>query len=154
MLRPGGALRYKIAKWQFSFSLESFGQLVCKINERGDGDWSAAYTDSVRLYSRGWLMDENYPVSKTNQTIFSQTYYGEFNPDTAAPVAMSASALVEGFTTAIQYMVKGDDWDIYIPHGLAYGEKASDAIPAYSTLRFRVRVELVHKSGTGMPGWR
>ena len=128
--------------------------VVCKINERGDGDWSAAYTDSVRLYYRGWLMDENYPVSKTNQTIFSQTYYGEFNPNTAAPVAMSASALVEGFTTAIQYMVKGDDWDIYIPQGLAYGEKASDAIPAYSTLRFRVRVELVHKSGTGMPGWR
>lgn len=128
--------------------------VVCKINERGDGDWSPAYTDSVRLYYRGWIMDDNYPASKDNMTVFSQTYYGDFNPATAAPVAMAASALVEGFTTAIQYMVKGDDWSVYIPSELAYGEKASDAIPAYSTLLFRIRVERVHKSGTGMPGWR
>ena len=99
-------------------------------------------------------MDDNYPASKDNMTVFSQTYYGDFNPATAAPVAMAASALVEGFTTAIQYMVKGDDWSVYIPSELAYGEKASDAIPAYSTLLFRIRVERVHKSGTGMPGWR
>ena len=128
--------------------------VVCKINERGDGDWSPAYTDSVRLYYRGWIMDDNYPASKDNMTVFSQTYYGDFNQATAAPVAMAASALVEGFTTAIQYMVKGDDWSVYIPSELAYGEKASDAIPAYSTLLFRIRVERVHKSGTGMPGWR
>lgn len=128
--------------------------VVCKINERGDGDWSPAYTDSVRLYYRGWIMDDNYPASKDNMTVFSQTYYGDFNPATAAPVAMAASALVEGFTTAIQYMVKGDDWSVYIPSELAYGAKASDAIPAYSTLLFRIRVERVHKSGTGMPGWR
>lgn len=128
--------------------------VVCKINERGDGDWSPAYTDSVRLYYRGWIMDDNYPASKDDMTVFSQTYYGDFNPATAAPVAMAASALVEGFTTAIQYMVKGDDWSVYIPSELAYGAKASDAIPAYSTLLFRIRVERVHKSGTGMPGWR
>ncbi|MBQ2300515.1 MAG: hypothetical protein II279_03440, partial [Bacteroidaceae bacterium] len=30
--------------------------VVCKINEKGDGDWSPAYTDSVRLYYRGWIM--------------------------------------------------------------------------------------------------
>lgn len=128
--------------------------VVCKINEKGDGDWSPAYTDSVRLYYRGWIMDDNYPASKDNMTVFSQTYYGDFNPATAAPVAMAASALVEGFTTAIQYMVEGDDWSVYIPSELAYGAKASDAIPAYSTLLFRIRVERVHKSGTGMPGWR
>lgn len=128
--------------------------VVCKINKKGDGDWSPAYTDSVRLYYRGWIMDDNYPASKDNMTVFSQTYYGDFDLATAAPVAMAASALVEGFTTAIQYMVKGDDWSVYIPSELAYGAKASDAIPAYSTLLFRIRVERVHKSGTGMPGWR
>lgn len=135
--------------------------VVCKINERWkdkhsstDELWSPAYTDSVRLYYRGWIMDDNYPASKDNMTVFSQTYYGEFNDSTAAPVAMAASALVEGFSTAIQYMVEGDDWSVYIPSELAYGAKASDAIPAYSTLLFRIRVERVHKSGTGMPGWR
>ena len=128
--------------------------IVCKINERGDGDWSPAYTDSVRLYYRGWIMDKEYPSSKTNIMVFSQTYYGDFDKTTAAPIAMPVTATVEGFMTAVQYMVKGDDWDVYIPQQLAYKETASDAIPAYSTLLFRIRIELVHKSGTGMPGWR
>ena len=128
--------------------------IVCKINERGDGDWSPAYTDSVRLHYRGWIMDENYPASKDNRTVFSQTYFGDFDAKTAAPMAMPVTATVEGFMTAIQYMVKGDDWDVYIPEQLAYGEAASDAVPAYSTLLYRLRIELVHKSGAGMPGWR
>ena len=128
--------------------------IVCKVNQRGTGDWSAAYTDSVRLYYRGWIMDENYPQSKTNMTVFSQTYYGDFNSTTAAPLPMPVTSTVEGFMTAIQYMVKGDDWDVYIPQELAYKEADSEAIPAYSTLLYRIRIELVHKSGTGMSGWR
>ena len=128
--------------------------IVCKINERGDGDWSPAYTDSVRLYYRGWIMDENYPASKDKMKVFSQTYYGDFDKTTAAPIAMPVTATVEGFMTAVQYMVKGDDWYVYIPQQLAYKETESDAIPAYSTLLFRLQIERVHKSGTGMPGWR
>ena len=128
--------------------------IVCKINERGDGEWSPAFTDSVRLYYRGWIMDENYPESKTNMTVFSQTYYGDLNTTTDAPLAMPVLTTVEGFQTAIQYMVKGDDWDVYVPCQLAYRSESSDAIPAYSTLLYRLRIELVHKSGTGMPGWR
>ena len=128
--------------------------IVCKVNQRGTGDWSAVYTDSVRLYYRGWIMDENYPQSKTNMTVFSQTYYGDFNNTTAAPLPMPVTSTVEGFMTAIQYMVKGDDWDVYIPQELAYKEADSEAIPAYSTLLYRIRIELVHKSGTGMSGWR
>jgi FKBP-type peptidyl-prolyl cis-trans isomerase FklB len=128
--------------------------IVCRINERGNGDWSPAYTDSVRLYYRGWIMDENYPASKSNMTIFSQTYYGDFDKTTAAPIAMPVLSTVEGFMTAVQYMVKGDDWLVYIPQQLAYKELASDAIPAYSTLLYHLRIELVHKSGTGMSGWR
>ena len=128
--------------------------IVCKINERGSGDWSPAYTDSVRLYYRGWIMDENYPRSKANMTVFSQTYYGDFDETTAAPVAMPVLSTVEGFMTAVQYMVKGDDWMVYIPQQLAYKELASDVIPAYSTLLYHLRIELVHKSGTGMSEWR
>ena len=134
--------------------------IVCKINARGKNEfpndelWSAAYTDSVRLYYRGWLMDENYPTSKDNMTIFSQTYYGDFDETTAAPIAMPVLSTVEGFLTAVQYMVKGDDWLVYIPEQLAYKGTSSDAVPAYSTLLFRLKMERVHKSGTGMPDWR
>jgi len=128
--------------------------VVCKINERGDGSWSPAYTDSVRLFYRGWLMDEKYPESKTNLKPFTQTYYGEFNKLTSAPAAMPVINNIEGVMTVLQYMVKGDDWDVYIPQELAYKEAESDAVPAYSTLFYRLRVELVHKSGTGMSEWR
>ena len=79
--------------------------VVCKIVRRGDGDISSAYTDSVRLYYRAWLMDDNYPDRKTDLTIFSQSYYGDFDEKTAAPVAMATSSVVEGFMTALQYMV-------------------------------------------------
>ena len=128
--------------------------IVCKINQRGVGDFSPAYTDSVRLYYRAWIMDENYPVSKTNMTVFSQSYYGDFDRTTAAPIAMPVTSTVEGFMTAIQYMVKGDEWDVYIPQQLAYKETESEAVPAYSTLLYRIRIELVHKSGEGMSEWR
>ena len=136
--------------------------IVCKINERGKDKyteedeklWSAAYTDSVRIHYRGWIMDENFPASKDNMTVFSQTYYGDFDETTAAPIAMPVLSTVEGFMTAVQYMVKGDDWYVYIPQQLAYKNETSDAIPAYSTLLFRIRVERVHKSGSGMSEWR
>ena len=133
--------------------------IVCKINKRGkkEGDedlWSATYTDSVRLYYRAWIMDENYPASKTNMTVFSQSYYGELNDVTSAPIAMPVISTVEGFMTALQYMVKGDNWDVYIPQQLAYKEEASDYVPAYSTLLYRIQIQSVHKSGTGMSEWR
>ena len=92
--------------------------------------------------------------SLPNMTVFSQTYYGDFDKTTAAPIAMPVLSTVEGFMTAVQYMVKGDDWLVYIPQQLAYKDLASDAIPAYSTLLYHLRIELVHKSGTGMSEWR
>ena len=51
--------------------------VVCKINEKGDGDWSPAYTDSVRLYYRGWIMDDNYPASKDNMTVLWRLQSGD-----------------------------------------------------------------------------
>lgn len=131
--------------------------IVCKVNppyRRDVDEGYATYTDSVRLYYRAWIMDENYPESKTNMTVFSQSYYGNFDETKVAPIAMPVISTVEGFMTALQYMVKGDDWDIYIPQELAYKGNASDYVPAYSTLLYHVRIESVHKSGTGLSEWR
>ena len=131
--------------------------IVCKVNppyHRDPEEGYAAYTDSILLYYRGWIMDVNYPQSKDNLTIFSQSYYDEFDATKAAPLAMPVTSTVEGFMTAVQYMVKGDDWMVYIPQELAYKENASQAIPAYSTLLYHMRIEKVHKSGTGLSEWR
>lgn len=118
---------------------------VCvHILSRGDGTKSPAYTDSVKLNFRGWIMATEYQNAQgeleTSQSVFSQTYYGSFNPNTATPQQMAVSSTVEGFSTALQYMVAGDDWLVYIPQEMAYGNQASSAIPAYSTLVFRINV--------------
>ena len=69
-------------------------------------------------------------------------------------IYMVSKSFTEGFGTALQYMVKGDDWLVYIPSELAYGEKDSEAIPAYSTLLFRIHLMGVYESGTGVPEWK
>ena len=137
--------------------------IICKIVPAQPGTVKGTkpvnYTDYVQLHYRAWLMPSEY-ISEDNVTmeermlVFSQSYYGNFDETKVAPIAMPVISTVEGFMTALQYMVKGDDWYVYIPQELAYKDQASDAIPAYSTLLYRIRIELVHKSGTGMSEWR
>ena len=127
---------------------------VCvHILKRGTGTVTPAYTDSVKLNFRGWIMPTEYVTPEgtlaTQQAVFSQTYYGDFNPDTATPQQMAVSSTVEGFATALQYMVAGDDWLVYIPQNMAYGENGSSAIPSYSTLQFQLNVtDVIERRGT------
>lgn len=119
---------------------------VCiHIRQRGEGTVSPLYTDTVSLCYRGWIMATQYEGPNNTfvygRKIFSETYSGTYNPLVAKPVKMVVKQTVEGFSTALQYMVEGDVWDVYIPAELAYGEKASDAIPAYSTLLFRIHLK-------------
>ena len=114
---------------------------------RGTGTVSPAYTDTVGLSFRGWLMNTEYESAagqtESLMTVFTQTYYGPYDPATAAIQVMTVAGTVEGYSTALQYMVEGDDWLVYIPQKLGYAEKASSVIPAYSTLLFRLRLERV-----------
>jgi FKBP-type peptidyl-prolyl cis-trans isomerase len=81
------------------------------------------------------------------QPIFAQSYYGTYIPVTATPQKMSVSGTIDGFSTALQYMVEGDDWLVYIPQKMAYATKESSTIPAYSTLLYRMHVVTVHRQG-------
>lgn len=119
--------------------------IVCKILERGTGTDHPAFTDSVNVYYRAWLMDENYPNRKDSLTVFSQSYYGKFDKKTATPLGMPVTSTVEGFQTALQFMTPGDDWLIYIPQQMAYKETSSDAVPAFSTLLYELRLESIIK---------
>lgn len=131
---------------------------ICvRIVKSGEGTVSPAFTDSIRLNFRGWTMKTEYMNDEGEldayQAVFSQTYYGTYNALTSAPQVMAVSGTIEGFGTALQYMVAGDDWLVYIPQQLAYGENDSDAIPAYSTLLFRLNLVGVYESGSGIPDW-
>ena len=137
--------------------------IVCKIVPVAPGTVKGTknvnFTDYVRLHYRAWLMPSEY-ISDDNVTkeekmvIFAQTYYGEFNLETAVPQKLAVDGLIEGFQTALQYMVEGDDWYVYIPQQLAYGSEPSNAVPAYSTLLYRINLVGIYKSSSDVPDWK
>lgn len=133
--------------------------IIKRGTREGEDAISPYSNDTVRLSFRGFLMETEYEGGLDGgfykqQLIFDQSYYGEFNEETAAPALMPVAALTEGFYTALQYMVPGDDWLVYVPQQMAYGAKATGAIPAYSTLLFRINLAAVYRAGSGVPGWK
>lgn len=118
-------------------------------------DESPAYTDTVCIAYRGWLMERMDYVGSDNRlkpvkTVFSQTFFGDFDPETAGVMESTVSAFTEGLSTALQYMKSGDEWMVYVPSGLGYGAQENTQIPAYSTLQFFVWVHSWRR--TGIPG--
>ena len=50
----------------------------------------------------------------------------------------AVGSVVDGFSTALQHMRKGDKWRVYIPYELGYGTSDASTIPGYSTLIFDI----------------
>jgi peptidylprolyl isomerase/FKBP-type peptidyl-prolyl cis-trans isomerase FklB len=59
------------------------------------------------------------------------------------PLTGSIDAFVPGFREALKLMRPGDEWIVWIPPALGYGEQASGRIPANSVLRFRLELHSV-----------
>ena len=145
------------------YNTGSLTDSICvRIVSRGTGDYSPLWSDSVRISFRGWLMPATYQLyNKDNQLVdslmqevFTQTYFGVFDEATAAPQLSAITPFVQGFSTALQYMVKGDDWMVYVPQQLAYGANANGVIPAYSTLAWRIHMAAVYPCNSGVPDWK
>lgn len=123
-----------------------------------EGAVSPYANDTIRCSYRGWLMPTQYQNANgelyDDQLVFDQTYYGAFDEETAAPALMPLAATAEGFYTALQYMVPGDDWYVYIPQQLGYGAAGKGSVQAYSTMLFRVHLTAVYRAGTGVPSWK
>jgi FKBP-type peptidyl-prolyl cis-trans isomerase FklB len=116
---------------------------------------SPTYTDTVCIAYRGWLMERLDYVGSDNQltkikTVMSQTFFGDFDTETAGTVENSVNAFAEGFSTALQYMKSGEMWMVYIPSGMGYGAQENLYIPAYSTLQFFIWMHSWRR--TGIPG--
>lgn len=136
--------------------------IYVRILGRGTGTYSPTWSDSVRISHRGWLMPTTFrlynaagqEVDSLRQQVFDQTYYGPFDPETAAPALSSVSTFTAGFATALQYMVQGDDWLVYVPSDLAYGDSDYGSIPGHSTLLFRIHLAAAYPAGSGAPTWK
>jgi len=52
-------------------------------------------------------------------TVFDSSY------DRGSPTAFAPNQVIKGWTEAMQLMVEGDQWEMYIPSDLAYGDRGS-----------------------------
>lgn len=59
------------------------------------------------------------------------------------PLSGAVDAFVPGFTEALKLMRPGDEWIVWIPPALGYGDRATGTIPANSVLRFRLALHSV-----------
>jgi len=72
-----------------------------------------------------------------------------------APVTFPVGGVIAGWTEALQLMHEGDEWQLFIPAGLAYGKTGTPGgpIPGGATLIFDVELLKVAPSEMGQcPG--
>ena len=80
--------------------------------------------DLVRVHYEGGLVDG---------TIFDSSY------ERGAPAVFEAGQVIEGWTDVLQQMRVGDEWIVYIPPELGYGEDgAPPDIPGNAVLVFKI----------------
>lgn len=115
------------------------GYVYCKVKQAGTSQGSPFYNDVVLVNYKGRLI---------NDAVFDSTYSGD-DPATGTPVELQLEDCVRGFITALQEMVRGDLWEVYIPASLAYGMEPTSLIPAGSMLIFTVElVDFTHNGET------
>lgn len=57
------------------------------------------------------------------------------------PIEFAVNGVIPGWTEALQLMVPGDKWKLYVPHNLAYGAQgAGNVIGPYQALIFEVEL--------------
>lgn len=109
------------------------GTIYYKVLEAGKGTVTPFFTSQVKVNSKGKLINENVFEEKTHQE-----YY--------------VNSRVPGLAMALQYMKEGDKWEVYVPWQLGHGNNdfsnSSDysiVIPAYSTLKYELKLEKILK---------
>lgn len=116
--------------------------VYCQVIKSGNGTEHPLFTDSVVINYSGRLMpSKTYPDGYK----FDSSYKGELNPSFNVPVTLLLNETVKGFYTAVQHMVDGDVWKVYIPSLLGYGEGGTTGVPGYSTLIFDINLVSFHR---------
>lgn len=97
-----------------------------------------AFTDSVRVFYRGYLVDN---------TCFDSNFTLPLRTDLHNPSTFALSGVVPGWASALMHMREGMEAEVYLPYQQAYGSSASGSIPAYSVLKFHIYLEkIIHPS--------
>jgi peptidylprolyl isomerase/FKBP-type peptidyl-prolyl cis-trans isomerase FklB len=117
------------------------GSIYYKVINAGTGKDSIHYTSIISCYYKGWFISE-YPEYniKADQN-FDKRLFDDGPPSV---FSISSDGLIRGWKTALQNMVRGDKWEIWVPYQLGYGRDdhkgGALTIPGYSTLVFELEV--------------
>lgn len=128
--------------------------ILVKVLQEGTGSGCPMSTDSVLVDYRGYLLKSTSYTSPYDAElgyIFDQSWSGAYDKSTMRPSSFTVNGVIEGFSTALQYMHIGDRWKVYIPYNLGYGSTATDEIPAYSVLVFDITLDGYSRPGTALP---
>ena len=85
----------------------------------------------------GDAVNFDYEGSLTTGEVFDSSY------QLGTPLVGPLDGFVPGFTEALKLMRPGDEWVVWIPPALGYGDRATGPIPANSVLRFKLALHSV-----------
>ena len=125
------------------------GYIYYRVIERGDGK-RIYYNSRAEVYYKGWYVVTNSNINKgagiEAGKVFDQRLFDDGVTFKLAISTLVVDAngiyryLIQGWNLALQYMVEGDIWEVWIPYRLAYGEEGNGSIPGYSTLAFEIEL--------------
>jgi FKBP-type peptidyl-prolyl cis-trans isomerase len=81
--------------------------------------------DEVKVHYEGKLL---------NGAVFDSSF------ERGAPATMPLGRLIPAWIEILQKMKPGDEWEIWAPPNLAYGDQDKGPIPANSVLHFRIQL--------------
>merc|ERR1712117_292818 len=97
-----------------------------KVLEKGSGSFHPTADSSCECHYAGTLIDG---------TEFDSSY------SRGTPTSFAPNQVIKGWTEAMQLMVEGDKWEMYIPSDLGYGDGGSGAkIKGGDVLVFRMEI--------------
>jgi len=129
-------------------TLSNRGSIYYKVLKgSGEDAGHILYTSTVKVYYTGSFTVDSKDYNISAGKVFDSAEY----PD-SRPATFNVRNLVEGFTTALQFMKEGDRWEVYIPWYLAYGDTGSMnqvtggySILPFSMLKFEIEVDEIVK---------
>lgn len=111
--------------------------LQYKVLQKGDGHLHPAADTPCSCHYAGTLIDG---------TPFDSSI------ERGHPSSFAPNQVIKGWTEAMQLMVEGDKWELYIPSELAYGERGSPPkIPGDSVLIFTIEILEIMGNKEGLP---
>ena len=129
------------------------GNIYYRVLQKGSGK-RVFYNSRAEVYYKGWFVVTNEDKKIKAGDVFGQRLFDDGN---AFKYAINNQVgdtdyrfELQGLSVALQYMVVGDKWEVYIPYRLGYGDvnTSSNAylvnlkyiVPAYSTLAFEIEL--------------